>query len=135
MRFATTNWSVVLTAADLDSPQAAEAWAKEGGFATGNHNVPASIYPNAIDRSIGTAVSSAKGVVFDMALLSADGTFKALLEQKGIARIKAEVRWGKSAEEGFTHGLKLVNLSEIQLDFLFGLLREVFTRNRDAAIA
>jgi class 3 adenylate cyclase len=76
-----------------------------------------------------------KGVVFDMVLLSADGTFKALLEQKGISRIKAEVRWGKSSEEGFTHGLKLVNLSEIQLDFLFALLREVFTKNRDYAIS
>jgi len=50
----------------LATPTAAEAWAKQGGFATGNHNVPASAYPNAIDRSIGTAVESAKGVVFDM---------------------------------------------------------------------
>jgi alpha-glucoside transport system substrate-binding protein len=50
----------------LATPQAAEAWAKQGGFATGNHNVPASAYPNAIDRSIGTAVEHAKGVVFDM---------------------------------------------------------------------
>jgi alpha-glucoside transport system substrate-binding protein len=50
----------------LATPQAAEAWAKQGGFATGNHNVPASAYPNAIDRSIGTAVGHAKSVVFDM---------------------------------------------------------------------
>jgi len=50
----------------LATPQAAEAWAKQGGFATGNHNVPASAYPNALDRAIGTAVEHAKGVVFDM---------------------------------------------------------------------
>jgi len=50
----------------LATPTAADAWAKQGGFATGNHNVPASAYPNAIDRAIGTAVESAKGVVFDM---------------------------------------------------------------------
>jgi hypothetical protein len=50
----------------LATPAAAEAWAKRGGFATGNHNVPASAYPNAIDRSIGTAVEHAKAVVFDM---------------------------------------------------------------------
>jgi hypothetical protein len=50
----------------LATPTAAAAWAKQGGFATGNHNVPASAYPNAIDRSIGTAVESAKAVVFDM---------------------------------------------------------------------
>ncbi|MDX6450017.1 MAG: alpha-glucoside transport system substrate-binding protein [Gaiellaceae bacterium] len=50
----------------LATPKAAEAWAKQGGFATGNHNVPASAYPNAIDRSIGTAVGHAKSVVFDM---------------------------------------------------------------------
>jgi alpha-glucoside transport system substrate-binding protein len=50
----------------LATPAAAEAWAKQGGFATGNHNVPASAYPNAIDREIGTSVEHAMGVVFDM---------------------------------------------------------------------
>ena len=50
----------------LATPAAATAWAKQGGFATGNHNVPASAYPNAIDRAIGTSVEAAKGVVFDM---------------------------------------------------------------------
>jgi hypothetical protein len=50
----------------LATAPAAIAWAKQGGFATGNHNVPASSYPNAIDRAIGTSVESAKGVVFDM---------------------------------------------------------------------
>jgi hypothetical protein len=50
----------------LATPAAANAWAKQGGFATGNHNVPVSAYPNAIDRAIGTSVEHAKGVVFDM---------------------------------------------------------------------
>ena len=50
----------------LATPAAATAWAKQGGFATGNHNVPAGAYPNAIDRAIGTSVEKAKGVVFDM---------------------------------------------------------------------
>ena len=35
----------------LATPQAAEAWAKQGGFGTGNHNMPASIYPDAITRA------------------------------------------------------------------------------------
>ena len=35
----------------LATAPAAEAWAKHGGFATGNHNVPASIYPDAITRA------------------------------------------------------------------------------------
>jgi hypothetical protein len=50
----------------LATPAAAIAWAKQGGFATGNHNVPASAYPNKIDREIGTSVEHAKGVVFDL---------------------------------------------------------------------
>ncbi|HEY5294775.1 MAG TPA: extracellular solute-binding protein [Gaiellaceae bacterium] len=50
----------------LATPQAAEAWAKRGGFATGNHNVPASTYPDAISRSNASAVSKATSIVFDM---------------------------------------------------------------------
>jgi alpha-glucoside transport system substrate-binding protein len=50
----------------LATPAAAIAWAKQGGFASGNHNVPASAFPNALDRVNGTAVSQAKSVVFDM---------------------------------------------------------------------
>jgi alpha-glucoside transport system substrate-binding protein len=50
----------------LATPQAAELWAKRGGFATGNHNVPASTYPDAISRSNASAVSKATSIVFDM---------------------------------------------------------------------
>ncbi len=50
----------------LATAQAAEAWAKRGGFATGNHNVPASAYPDAISRSNASAVSKATSIVFDM---------------------------------------------------------------------
>jgi alpha-glucoside transport system substrate-binding protein len=50
----------------LATPQAAEAWAKQGGFGTGNHNVPASIYPDAITRASEAPILTAKSVVFDM---------------------------------------------------------------------
>ena len=50
----------------LATPQAAELWAKRGGFATGNHSVPASTYPDAISRSNASAVSKATSIVFDM---------------------------------------------------------------------
>jgi ABC-type glycerol-3-phosphate transport system substrate-binding protein len=50
----------------LATPQAAEVWAKQGGFGTGNHNVPASIYPDAITRATEAPILSAKSVVFDM---------------------------------------------------------------------
>jgi alpha-glucoside transport system substrate-binding protein len=45
---------------------AAAAWAKHGGFATGNHNVPLSVFPTAIDKANQQAVGNAKQVVFDM---------------------------------------------------------------------
>jgi len=50
----------------LATPAAADAWAKEGGFATGNRNVPLSIYPDAIDRADEAAVRTATETVFDM---------------------------------------------------------------------
>jgi ABC-type glycerol-3-phosphate transport system substrate-binding protein len=50
----------------LATAPAAEAWAKQGGFGTGNKNVPASIYPDAITRASEAPISSAKQVVFDM---------------------------------------------------------------------
>jgi hypothetical protein len=50
----------------LATAPAAEAWAKQGGFGTGNKNVPASIYPDAITRTNEAPISSAKSVVFDM---------------------------------------------------------------------
>src|SRR5207248_9652395 len=50
----------------LASAKAAEVWAKQGGFGTGNKNVPASIYPDAITRATEAPIGSAKSVVFDM---------------------------------------------------------------------
>jgi ABC-type Fe3+ transport system substrate-binding protein len=50
----------------LATAPAAEAWAKLGGFGTGNKNVPASIYPDAITRATEAPISQAKSVVFDM---------------------------------------------------------------------
>jgi alpha-glucoside transport system substrate-binding protein len=50
----------------LASPQAAEIWAKQGGFGTGNKNVPASVYPDAITKATEAPIGTAKSVVFDM---------------------------------------------------------------------
>jgi alpha-glucoside transport system substrate-binding protein len=50
----------------LATAPAAEAWAKLGGFGTGNKNVPASIYPDKITRATEAPISKAKAVVFDM---------------------------------------------------------------------
>jgi ABC-type glycerol-3-phosphate transport system substrate-binding protein len=50
----------------LATAPAAEAWAKSGGFGTGNHNVPASIYPDAITKATEAPIQTAKAVVFDM---------------------------------------------------------------------
>jgi alpha-glucoside transport system substrate-binding protein len=50
----------------LATPQAAEIWAKLGGFGTGNKNVPASVYPDAITKATEAPIATAKGAVFDM---------------------------------------------------------------------
>ena len=50
----------------LATPQAASAWARLGGFATGNKKVSASVYPDAITRKTASAIAQAKTVVFDM---------------------------------------------------------------------
>jgi alpha-glucoside transport system substrate-binding protein len=50
----------------LATAPAAEAWAKSGGFGTGNHNVPTSIYPDAITKATEAPIQTAKAVVFDM---------------------------------------------------------------------
>jgi alpha-glucoside transport system substrate-binding protein len=50
----------------LASPAAAAAWAKRGGFATGNRNMPASVYPDATTRTTASAIAKAKNVAFDM---------------------------------------------------------------------
>jgi hypothetical protein len=50
----------------LVTPQAAEIWAKRGGFSSPNKKVPASVYPDAITRSVATALSHAKVFRFDL---------------------------------------------------------------------
>src|SRR5207237_3753421 len=50
----------------LATAPAASAWAKLGGFGTGNKHVPASIYPDAITRATEAPLGTAKSVVFDM---------------------------------------------------------------------
>jgi alpha-glucoside transport system substrate-binding protein len=50
----------------LATAKAANVWAKIGGFGTGNHNVPASIYPDAITKATEAPLGTAKSVVFDM---------------------------------------------------------------------
>ena len=44
----------------------AKAWVKLGGFGTGNKNVSASTYPDAITRAADAPLGTAKAVVFDM---------------------------------------------------------------------
>jgi len=50
----------------LTTPQAAAAWAKVGGFATGNKNMNPSVYPDPITRATAAPVAQASTVVFDM---------------------------------------------------------------------
>jgi ABC-type glycerol-3-phosphate transport system substrate-binding protein len=50
----------------LATPQAAAIWARQGGFGTGNHNMPASVYPDPITRAAEAPLLTAQSVVFDM---------------------------------------------------------------------
>jgi len=50
----------------LATAPAAEAWAKQGGFGTGNHNVSTNIYPDPITKATESPIQTAKSVVFDM---------------------------------------------------------------------
>jgi maltose-binding protein MalE len=50
----------------LETPAAASAWAKKGGFASGNKLLPASVYPDATTRATASAIAKAKNVAFDM---------------------------------------------------------------------
>ncbi|MGZ4314747.1 MAG: ABC transporter substrate-binding protein [Gaiellaceae bacterium] len=50
----------------LATPQAAEIWARLGGFGTGNVHVPASVYPDKITRRTEAPLTKAKAAVFDM---------------------------------------------------------------------
>ena len=50
----------------LATPQAAEIWARLGGFGTGVRNMPAGVYPDAITRATEAPLLGAKSVVFDL---------------------------------------------------------------------
>ncbi len=50
----------------LATPQAAEIWARLGGFGTGVKNMPVSVYPDAITRTTEAPLLGAKSVVFDL---------------------------------------------------------------------
>jgi alpha-glucoside transport system substrate-binding protein len=50
----------------LATPEAAAVWAKQGGFGTGNRNMPTSVYPDPITRKTEAPLLTAKSVVFDM---------------------------------------------------------------------
>jgi alpha-glucoside transport system substrate-binding protein len=50
----------------LASADAAKAWGSRGGFATGNKNMAASVYPDAVTRKTASAIAQAKSVQFDM---------------------------------------------------------------------
>jgi alpha-glucoside transport system substrate-binding protein len=50
----------------LATPQAAEIWARLGGFGTGVRNMPAGVYPDPITRATEAPLLGAKSVVFDL---------------------------------------------------------------------
>ncbi len=50
----------------LASSQAAQIWAKLGGFGSGNKNVSASVYPDPITKATETPLAGASSVAFDM---------------------------------------------------------------------
>jgi len=50
----------------LATPQAAEIWARLGGFSSANKNVPASVYSDPIGRRAAVALASSPVVVYDM---------------------------------------------------------------------
>jgi len=54
----------------LASPEAAEIWAKRGGFSSPNKNVDPSVYPDDITRTTATALANASTFRFDMSDLA-----------------------------------------------------------------
>ena len=50
----------------LGTPAAAAAWARFGGFATGNRHMSAEVYPDSVTARTASVVATAKNVVFDM---------------------------------------------------------------------
>lgn len=73
-----------------------------------------------------------KGVSVALTLTPSDAALRQRLVERGISILKTEVRWGKATEDGYAHGLKFANLSDIQQTFLFAQLREAFSAQKDA---
>jgi alpha-glucoside transport system substrate-binding protein len=61
-----TNPAIAAFETFLATPQAAAAWAKSGGYSTGNHNMSPSVFPDPITRATAIPVQKAKSIVFDM---------------------------------------------------------------------
>jgi ABC-type glycerol-3-phosphate transport system substrate-binding protein len=61
-----TNPAIAAFETFLATPEAAAAWAKSGGFSTGNHNMSPSVFPDPITRATAVPVQQAKAIVFDM---------------------------------------------------------------------
>ncbi len=74
-----------------------------------------------------------RGIAFEVRLAGDDPALRTRLEAKGLAFLKCEVRWGRPAAgaAGFDHGLKLLNLAEVQMDQLFDAMREVFAQRTE----
>jgi hypothetical protein len=54
----------------LATPEAAEIWAKRGGFSSPNKNVPADVYPDEILKTTASALASAETFRFDLSDLT-----------------------------------------------------------------
>lgn len=67
----------------LATPDAAEIWAKKGGFSSPNKNVDPSVYPDEITRATATKLAQAQTFRFDMSDL-APSTFGGDAEFKGL---------------------------------------------------
>ena len=50
----------------LATPEAAEIWAKKGGFSSPNKNVDPAVYPDALTKKTATDLANAKTFRFDM---------------------------------------------------------------------
>lgn len=77
----------------------------------------------------------AKGIVFNVGLKCRNEELDRKLRERGVAALRAEVRWGRSSSSGYVHGLKFLNLNDAQLATLFELLREVFQKNQQNLVS
>ena len=74
----------------------------------------------------------AKGVTFELNLSPVDPGLLARFQDRGLTSLKVEVRWGKTVENGYAHGLKVMSLTDDQMNHLFGLMRAMLSRPKSA---